>query len=123
MWSLTSPHEGRTGGPEKFRSAVKEDFFNTIGTWRTWCDVRPESAMRPKSGHCLLGIPAKPDRDYERPAFRAFETRPTRTTSGPAVGYFAGPKAGCFGDSQVSWVVRWPGAKSAFAPTNCRRDS
>jgi hypothetical protein len=33
MWSLTSPHEGRTGGPEKFRSAVKEDFFNTIGTF------------------------------------------------------------------------------------------
>jgi hypothetical protein len=35
MWSLTSQHEGRTGGPEKFRSAVKEDFFNTIGTKRT----------------------------------------------------------------------------------------
>jgi hypothetical protein len=34
MWSLTSPHEGRTGGPEKFRSAVKEDFFNTIGQKR-----------------------------------------------------------------------------------------
>jgi hypothetical protein len=45
-----------------------------------------------------------------------------RTTSGPAAGYFAGPKAGCSGDTQVSWFVRWPGAKSAFAPTNRRGD-
>src|ERR1700694_4957308 len=35
MWSLTSPREGRTSGPEKFPSAVKKDFFNTIGTFET----------------------------------------------------------------------------------------
>jgi len=30
MWSLNSPRERRTSGPENFQSSAKKDFFNTI---------------------------------------------------------------------------------------------
>jgi hypothetical protein len=45
MWSLTSQRERRTSGPENFQPSAKKDFFNTIGTKRTWFDVRLESAF------------------------------------------------------------------------------
>jgi hypothetical protein len=35
MWSLTSPRAERISGPEKSRSSVKKDFFNTICHTRT----------------------------------------------------------------------------------------
>jgi hypothetical protein len=35
MWSLTSPRADRISGPEKFHSSAREDFFNSIGTFRT----------------------------------------------------------------------------------------
>jgi len=35
MWSLTSPREGRTSGPKKFRLSTRKDFFNSIGQTRT----------------------------------------------------------------------------------------
>jgi hypothetical protein len=43
--------------------------------------------------------------------------------AGRKAGYFAGRKAAaCFGDYPAGLFVRWPGAKSAFAPTNYRGD-
>ena len=36
MRSLMSPREGRTSGPEKFPSAVKKDFFNTMCQKQKW---------------------------------------------------------------------------------------
>jgi hypothetical protein len=38
MWSLTSQRERRTSGPENSQSQAKKDFFNTIGTFRTYRD-------------------------------------------------------------------------------------
>src|SRR6476661_8818982 len=49
MWSLTSQRTSRISGPRNFRSLVKKDFFNTIGTFQTWRDVRPESAFGGKA--------------------------------------------------------------------------
>jgi hypothetical protein len=46
MWSLTSQRVRRTSGPGNFQSSAKKDFFNTIGTKRTWRDVCYESGMR-----------------------------------------------------------------------------
>ena len=46
MWSLTSMRAKRIGGPKKFRPSGEKDFFNKIGTSRTWSDVRLESANR-----------------------------------------------------------------------------
>jgi hypothetical protein len=45
MWSPTSARAKRTSGARKFRSPTEKDFFNTIGTKRTWRDVRSESAF------------------------------------------------------------------------------
>src|SRR5258708_7021664 len=56
MWSLTSPRTNRISGPKNFRSLVKKDFFNTIGTFRTCRDVRLESVMRFKDG--VIGRPS-----------------------------------------------------------------
>jgi hypothetical protein len=36
LWSLTSRYAKRISGPEKFRSSARKDFFNSIGTKRTW---------------------------------------------------------------------------------------
>src|SRR5665811_538239 len=36
MWSLTSPRTKRISGLKKFRSSPEKDFFNTMGTKRTW---------------------------------------------------------------------------------------
>jgi hypothetical protein len=35
MWSLILPRAKGISGPEKFWSSPQEDFFNTIGTFRT----------------------------------------------------------------------------------------
>jgi hypothetical protein len=39
IWSLTPPRPKRISGPKRFYSSPKKDFFNTIGTKRTWRDV------------------------------------------------------------------------------------
>src|SRR6478672_13322868 len=49
MWSLTSQRTSRISGPRNFRSLVKEDFFNTIGTWRTRRCVPPMFAFERKA--------------------------------------------------------------------------
>jgi hypothetical protein len=49
MWSLTSPHEQRISGSKKIRSSVKNDFFNTIGTFRTSAITLTRSAHRGKA--------------------------------------------------------------------------
>jgi hypothetical protein len=36
MWPSTSQRARRTSGPENFQSSTKKDFFNTIGTLRTF---------------------------------------------------------------------------------------
>jgi hypothetical protein len=63
---------------------------------------------------------------------RAEDDRPEnrgRLTSDLEADYSAAAKTGCSGDfhdsqvgsfSQLNWFVRWPGARSAFAPMNCR---
>jgi hypothetical protein len=45
IWSLTSPRARRISGSKNFRSPPRKDVCNSIGTKRTWSDVRPESAI------------------------------------------------------------------------------
>ena len=46
IWSLTSSRAKRISGSKNFRSTSQKDFCNNIGPFRTFWDVRFESAKR-----------------------------------------------------------------------------
>jgi hypothetical protein len=48
-WSPTSFFNRRAYGPENLSPVPQKDFCNSIGTKRTWRDVRLESVMRTKA--------------------------------------------------------------------------
>jgi hypothetical protein len=55
MWSLASPRAKRISSPQNFHSSAEKDFFNTIGSERTWRDARVESVMRSRATWAQAG--------------------------------------------------------------------